>query len=70
MMQFPPEQIIKMADVYIKDALIKAEEAKTIKEAEVCLERGESLLRIAVVLSTLTASVVLITSSATEFHLE
>ncbi|HEY42795.1 MAG TPA: hypothetical protein G4O11_02315 [Anaerolineae bacterium] len=70
MMQFPPEQVIKLADEYIKDALIKVEEAKSIKEAEACMERGGSLLKIAVVLSALTASVVLIKSSSIEYHLE
>ena len=70
MMQIPPEQVKRLADVYIKDALTKVEEANSIREAKACMERGGSLLKIAVVLSALTASVVLIKSSSTEFRLE
>jgi hypothetical protein len=63
-MQFPPEQVKLLADEYIKDALTKAEEARFIKEAETCMETGESMLKFAVILSALTASVVLVKSSS------
>jgi len=69
-MQIPPEQVKMLADDYIKNALIKVEEAKTIEDAEACMETGESLLKFAVVLSALTASVVLIKSSSVMSRLE
>jgi hypothetical protein len=62
-MQIPPEQVKRLADIYIKDALNKVEEARFLEEAEACMETGESILKFAVILSALTASVVLIKSS-------
>jgi hypothetical protein len=59
----PPEQVKRLADEYIKDALNKVEEARFLKEAETCMETGESILKFAVILSALTTSVVLIKSS-------
>jgi hypothetical protein len=64
MMQIPPEQVKRLADEYIKNALIEVEEARSIEDAEARMEPGESLLKFAVVLSALTASVVLIKSSS------
>jgi hypothetical protein len=69
-MQIAPEQVKRLADEYIKDALTSVEEARFIKEAEACIEKGESLLKFAVVLSALTASVVLIKNSSVISHLE
>ena len=69
-MQIPPEQVVRLADEYIKDALTTVEEARFIKEAEACIDTGESLLKFAVVLSALTASVVLIKNSSVVSRLE
>jgi hypothetical protein len=69
-MQLPPEQVVRLADEYIKDALSTAEEARVIKEAEASIDTGESLLKYAVVLSALTASVVLIKNSSVVPRLE
>ncbi|HEY47903.1 MAG: hypothetical protein AMJ88_04850 [Anaerolineae bacterium SM23_ 63] len=69
-MQMPPEQVKRLADEYIKDALTKVEEARFIEEAETSMETGESLLKFAVILSALTASVVLIKNSAVMSRLE
>ena len=63
-MQIPPEQVKRLADEYIKDALTKVEEARTIEEAKTCGEVGESVLKLAVILSALTASVVLVKGSS------
>lgn len=69
-MQIPPEQVKRLADEYIKDALATVEKARFIEEAEACIETGESLLKFAVVLSALTASVVLIKNSSVMSRLE
>jgi hypothetical protein len=69
-MQIPPEQAKQLADEYIKNALSTVEEARFIKEAEASIETGESLLKFAVVLSALTASVVLIKNSSVMSRLE
>ena len=69
-MQMPPEQVISLADEYIKDALTTVEEARMIENVEAYMETGESLLKFAVVLSALTASVVLIKSSSIMSSLE
>ncbi|UCF62503.1 MAG: hypothetical protein JSV37_07325 [Anaerolineaceae bacterium] len=63
-MQIPPEQVKLLADEYIKDALAIVEEGRLIEEAEACMETGESMLKFAVILSALTASVVLVKSSS------
>ena len=62
-MQLPPEQVKQLADDYIKEALSIVEEARIIEEAESRIETGESMLKLAVVLSALTASVVVIKNS-------
>ena len=69
-MQIPPEQVKQLADEYIKDALTIVAEARFIEDAEACIESGESLLKFAVVLSALTASVVLIKNSSVMSRLE
>lgn len=69
-MQLPPEQVIHLADEYIKDAWTSVEKARFIKEAEACMETGESELIFAVILSALTASVVLIKNSSVVPRLE
>jgi hypothetical protein len=69
-MQMPPEQVKRLADQYIENALNTVGEANTIKEAKTCMEREESLVKMAVVLSALTASVVLIKDSAKLSQLE